>query len=69
MSQIQAKCDRGERKVPRTRPSSLSERKLDTLFMAGFFPITGNHALNSAALVQLNGDIFLFYNKSGTGSV
>src|SRR5712692_2862103 len=28
--------------------SSLSERKLDALFMAGFLPKTGNHALISA---------------------
>jgi len=29
-------------------PSSLSERKLDALFMAGFLPKTGNHSLSSA---------------------
>src|SRR5438309_2307950 len=29
-------------------PSSLSERKLDALFMAGFLPKTGNHILISA---------------------
>jgi hypothetical protein len=32
----------------RRRTSSLSERKLDTLFMAGFFPKTGNPVMNSA---------------------
>jgi len=38
----------GEATLAMSRPSSLSERKLDALFMAGFPPKAGNRALISA---------------------
>ena len=44
---LMREADMGQNSPNSVGPSSLSERKSDALFMAGFFPKTANHTLNS----------------------